>query len=158
MEPLAVTWWASSVPTRCVIDVRAGFYPGVQAAAAREAIEACLQKTAKSDARLSGAIWKIRYSGFQSEGCVIDTDQPLVRLLSESHERVAGQRPQFFASAATTDVRTFELYGSIPATCYGPEAQNIHGIDESVSIESMQRVSAVLAVFIAKWCGLEKMR
>lgn len=150
--------WASSVPTRCVIDLRAGFYPGVPAATARSAIEACLRQTAGSDARLSGANWSIQYSGFQSEGCVIDTDQPLVRLLAESHARVAGKRPELFASSATTDVRSFQLYGSIPATCYGPEAQNIHGIDESVSIESMQRVSAVLAVFIAKWCGVEKMR
>jgi acetylornithine deacetylase len=148
--------WASSVPTRCVMDVRVGFYPGVRAATAREAIEARLRETENSDARLSGATVNIRYSGLQSEGCVIDTDQPLVQLLAESHQRVAGQRPELFASSATTDVRTFDLYGSIPATCYGPEAQNIHGIDESVSIESMQRVSAVLAVFIAKWCGLEK--
>lgn len=150
--------WASSVPTRCIMDIRAGFYPGVSAASARKAIEAQLQKTASNDPRLSGADWTVRYSGFQSEGCVIETDQPLVNVLSDSHLRVAGQAPAFFASCATTDVRTFELYGSIPATCYGPEAQNIHGIDESVSIDSMQRVSAVLALFIARWCGLEKIR
>ena len=150
--------WASSVPTRCVMDVRAGFYPGVAAAIACKEIEACLQSAASGDERLAGAEWRIRYSGFQSDGCVIDTDQPLVKMLAESHERVAGDRPEFFASSATTDVRTFDLYGSIPATCYGPEAQNIHGIDESVSIESMQRVSAVLALFIAKWCGLENIR
>ena len=28
------------------------------------------------------------------------------------------------------------------------------GIDEWVSIDSMQQVSAVLAVFMARWCGL----
>ncbi len=150
--------WASSVATRCVIDVRAGFYPGIRAAKAREAIEARLKDTANSNPRLSGATWRVRYTGFQSEGCVINTDQPLVKLLADSHQSVAGRRPELFASSATTDVRTFDLYGSIPATCYGPEAQNIHGIDESVSIESMKRVSAVLAIFMAKWCGLEKIR
>jgi acetylornithine deacetylase len=63
---------------------------------------------------------------------------------------------EWFASSATTDARAFNLYGSIPATCYGPEAQNIHGIDESVSIESTLRVAQVLALFIAHWCGVEK--
>jgi acetylornithine deacetylase len=102
--------------------------------------------------------WRIHYTGFQSEGCVIDTDSALVTTLAESHCEVAGALPEYFASAATTDVRTFQLYGSIPATCYGPEARNIHGIDESVSINSMNRVSAVLALFIARWCGVERIR
>ena len=64
----------------------------------------------------------------------------------------------FEVSSATTDARAFNLYGSIPATCYGPEAQNIHGIDESVSIESTLRVAQVLALFMARWCGVEKTR
>ncbi|MNU02236.1 acetylornithine deacetylase [compost metagenome] len=47
------------------------------------------------------------------------------------------------------------LYGDTPATCYGPEAERIHGIDESVSLDSMAKVTAVLALFMADWCGLE---
>lgn len=150
--------WASSVPTRCVMEIRCGFYPGVSAAAARDKIEKHLDQTAEDDARLSDVEFRIQYTGFQSEGCVIDVDTPLVNVLAESHFAYTGKRPDFFASAATTDVRTFELYGSIPATCYGPEARNIHAIDESVSIDSMNRVSAVLALFIARWCGVEKIR
>src|SRR5690606_21830081 len=38
--------WASSVPTRCVMELRCGFYPGVKAADARAAIESRLQATA----------------------------------------------------------------------------------------------------------------
>jgi len=150
--------WASSVATRCVMEIRCGFYPGVHAATAREEIEKRLKETAANALQLAGVEWRIDYTGFQSEGCVIDNSQPLVTALAESHRTVAGENPAFFASAATTDVRTFQLYGSIPATCYGPEARNIHGIDESVSIKSMKRVSAVLALFIARWCGVEKIR
>ncbi len=150
--------WASSVATRCVMEIRCGFYPGMAAATARHEIEQHLEHAVASDPSLSNVEWRVQYAGFQSEGCVIDVDTPLVNVLAESHLAVAGERPDFFASAATTDVRTFELYGSIPATCYGPEASNIHGIDESVSIKSMNRVSAVLALFIARWCGVEKIR
>ncbi|MFN9391338.1 MAG: ArgE/DapE family deacylase, partial [Betaproteobacteria bacterium] len=57
---------------------------------------------------------------------------------------------------ATTDARVFNLYGDTPATCYGPEATRIHGIDESVSIDSMTDVTCVLALFLAGWCGTEK--
>jgi len=150
--------WASSVATRCVMEIRCGFYPGVSAATVRGEIEKYLNQTSSNEPRLSGVEWRIHYSGFQSEGCVIDTDSALVTTLAQSHQHVVGELPEFFASAATTDVRTFQLYGTIPATCYGPEAHNIHGIDESVSINSMNRVSAVLALFIARWCGVEKIR
>ena len=71
-------------------------------------------------------------------------------------ERFAVRDAEWFASSATTDARAFNLCGGIPATCYGPEAQDIHGIDESVSIERTLRVAQMLALFMARWCGVEK--
>jgi acetylornithine deacetylase len=50
----------------------------------------------------------------------------------------------------------FNLYGDTPATCYGPESSHIHGIDESVSLESTRRVTQVLALFLARWCGVTR--
>ncbi len=47
------------------------------------------------------------------------------------------------------------LGGKIPATCYGPEASTIHGIHKSVSLDSVEQVTRLLAVFLAKWCGTE---
>ncbi|HKB82540.1 MAG TPA: ArgE/DapE family deacylase [Burkholderiales bacterium] len=150
--------WASSVPTRCVIELRCGFYPGVPAAQARAAIEARLAETIKRDPALAGITHRVRYAGFQAEGFVLDATAPLLTALAAAHAQVMNTDADWFASSATTDARAFNLYGSIPATCYGPEAQNIHGIDESVSIESTLRVAQVLALFMARWCGVEKSR
>ncbi len=150
--------WASSVATRCVMELRCGFYPGVPAAQARAAIEACLAQTMKNDASLAGINYRVRYAGFQAEGFVLDEAAPLLTGLAAAHLQVMQQDAEWFASAATTDARVFNLYGSIAATCYGPEAQNIHGIDESVSIASTLRVAQVLALFMARWCGTEKTR
>ncbi len=148
--------WASSVPTRCVMGLRCGFYPGIPAAQARAAIEACLAETVKRDPALAGITHRVRYGGFQAEGFVLEGTEPLLTALAAAHELVMHDDAQWFASSATTDARSFNLYGSIPATCYGPEARNIHGIDESVSIESTLRVAQVLALFMARWCGVEK--
>jgi acetylornithine deacetylase len=150
--------WASSVPTRCVMELRCGFYPGVPAAQARAAIESQLAETAQHDSALAGITYKVRYAGFQAEGFVLDGTAPLLSELAAAHSQVMQHDAEWFASPATTDARVFNLYGSIPATCYGPEARNIHGIDESVSIESTLRVAQVLALFIARWCGVEKAR
>jgi acetylornithine deacetylase len=147
--------WASSVPTRCVMDLRLGFYPGVSAADVRTAIEHRLQRAAGEDPRLRDIRYRVHYSGFQAEGCVVDRDQPLISALARAHERVMDQPAQWLASNATTDTRVLQIYGGIPTTCYGPQAGDIHGIDEWVSMDSTRDVAAVLALLIADWCKLE---
>ena len=148
--------WASSVPTRCSMEVRVGYYPGMDAAATRAALEECLRATAASDANLKEVHYQVHYSGFQADGFVADKAHPMMSTLAASHRRVMDDAPEWYASTATTDARVFALYGSVPATCYGPEAANIHGIDESVSLASALQVAKVLAVFLVRWCGLEK--
>ena len=99
---------------------------------------------------------EVSYHGFQAEGLVVDLQQPALQALMRAHHDITGRPAATRASTATTDVRFFHLYGKIPATCYGPLGADIHGIDEWVSIASMQQVSAVLALFIARWCGLDR--
>lgn len=148
--------WASSVPTKCTIEVRCGVPVGMTAADARVAIEAQLAQTVQTDPRLAGVQHRVRYAGFQSEGCVVSKDLPMMQLLAQAHERIVGTPPAWLASTATTDARVFNLYGTTPATCYGPEATHIHGIDESVSLASTLDVARVLALYVARWCGVER--
>ena len=60
----------------------------------------------------------------------------------------------------TTDARFYSSLFQDPSrvvvTCYGPEATNIHGVDESVSLESFRNVTATIALFVRDWCGLVK--
>jgi len=140
------------------MELRCGFYPGVRAAEARAAVETCLKQTISRNPALAGVTHSVRYAGFQAEGFVLDAAEPLLSELAGAHAQVMNGGPEWFASGATTDARSFNLYGSVPATCYGPEARNIHGIDESVSLDSTLRVAQVLALFMARWCGVEKTR
>jgi acetylornithine deacetylase len=77
--------------------------------------------------------------------------------LREAHRDVAGRELESVALTGTTDARFFNIYGRIPATCYGPVGGNIHGIDEWVSIDSMMETAAVLALFMARWCGTNRL-
>jgi acetylornithine deacetylase len=136
--------------------LRLGVYPGVTATKIHTAVEERLRHVAASDPRLHGAQYRGHYTGFQAEGLTIDAAHPLMTTLAGAHERVVGTPAQSLASIATTDARVFNLYGDTPATCYGPEATNIHGIDESVSLESTRRVAGAIALFLARWCGVEQ--
>jgi hypothetical protein len=51
----------------------------------------------------------------------------MMQRLGQAHKAVSGKDPVYSPVTCTTDVRFFELYYGIPATCYGPEATNIHG-------------------------------
>jgi len=69
---------------------------------------------------------------------------------------VTGNELESFAVTATTDARFFGLYADIPALVYGPTAENIHGFNERVNLDSVKRITQSIALFITKWCGLEK--
>lgn len=148
--------WTSSVPTHCRIDMRLGFYPGRTPAEVRAQVEAHLAAAYAAHPLHRSLRYEVSYQGFQAQGLVVDTQQPVIQQLMQCHHDIAGSAAHSFASTATTDVRFFHLYGNIPSTCYGPHGADIHGIDEWVSISSLQRVTAVLALFIARWCGLNR--
>jgi acetylornithine deacetylase len=65
-----------------------------------------------------------------------------------------GHRPAIVASTATTDARSFHLYGGPPAVCFGPLAESEHGFDERVHLPSITQTAQTIALFIADWCGL----
>ncbi|KJE37035.1 acetylornithine deacetylase [Thalassospira sp. HJ] len=148
--------WASTVPPVCTADIRVGFYPGMELEKVRETIEAVKQSALDNHPACKGAKIEITYRGFQAEGCEMDINHPMMSMIGDIHQEVTGKEIKKLASTATTDARFFQIYGNIPATCYGPKAERIHGIDERVSIASMMEVTEVLALFIADWCGVQK--
>ena len=153
--------WASSVPAWCCIDVRMGIYPGQDIFAARAEIEACIYDAADSDPYLRENHPDIIYNGFLAEGyCLADHDKPEARqaitTLENAHLAVTGDVLKQAAITATTDARFPGLYWDTPALVYGPAADAIHGFNERVELESVRRVTQSIALFIAGWCGLEK--
>jgi acetylornithine deacetylase len=149
--------WSSSVSTHCRVDLRLGFYPGVSPAQVRAEVEALVEAAHQAHPKRADVTVELSYHGFQAEGLVVDLQQPAMRTLMQAHRDITGTPAATRASTATTDVRFFHLYGHIPCTCYGPAGERIHGIDEWVSLASLHQVTAVLALFIARWCGVNRL-
>jgi acetylornithine deacetylase len=149
--------WPSSVPTHCRADLRIGYYPGKKVPEVKAEIEALLKAAHAGHPHAANVRYEVVYGGFQSEGLVVDMKEPVITTLIQCHQDLLKTQPGRTAMTATTDVKFFHLYGKIPSTCYGPTGENIHGVDEWVSIESLQRVAAVYALFIARWCGVNRL-
>ena len=146
--------WNSSVPCTCTMGIRFGFFPGVTA---EDATRAVTERIRACATRLNPDLTvEISSRGHYSPGCEYDLDAPAMQVLAQAHEKITGVPPERLACTATTDGRHFALMTDIPVTNYGPTARNIHGIDESVSIDSMKRVTATMVQFIADWCGIEE--
>ncbi|GIT49402.1 MAG: hypothetical protein Ct9H300mP14_13300 [Gammaproteobacteria bacterium] len=63
----------------------------------------------------------------------------------------------FFYTRGFLGGRVFVLYDDCPCLVYGPVSKDIHAFDERVSLASVQRITGTIALFIANWCGLEKL-
>jgi acetylornithine deacetylase len=98
----------------------------------------------------------VEWVGFQAEGSRFDPESPPGQVLQKAHREWRGRDPEQLKCTATTDVRFFNNYYAIPATCYGPKAVAIHGVDEKVSLDSMQRVAEVLCSFVQDWTLLRR--
>ena len=152
--------WGSSVPAWCCFDARLAIYPGQDIGVAQAKIEACIKSAAAADSFLKQNPPEIIYHGFLAEGYALaEHKKPeadlAVSCLERAHHAVTGDDLQQLAVTATTDARFFGLYADIPALVYGPTAENIHGFNERVSLDSMRNVTQSIALFIADWCGLE---
>lgn len=148
--------WASSVPAWCRIDCRISIYPGWNAADASREIRERIAKFALTDKFLSNIPPAVTFNGFSAEGYVLEPGSEAERVLGDAHLSSTGKPLQSFMTAGYLDTRVYALYDKIPALCYGPYSENIHGFDERVSLASLRRITSTIALFVAEWCGLER--
>lgn len=147
--------WASSVPCWCTIDCRIAIFPGTNAAEAAKEIRERVEGFARRDPYFANNPPRLTFNGFQAEGYVLEPGSQAEAVLAQAHEMAFGAPLESFTTAGYLDARVFALYDRIPALCYGPVSRNIHGFDECVSLSSVQRITAAMALFIAEWCGTE---
>jgi acetylornithine deacetylase len=146
--------WNSSVPTRVRVGLRVGVMPGHSCRDVRSEIEHVLE-VASMDKRLARARISVEFKGFMADGAIFPPEQAISRAVAACYRDVTGSELRNYAATGLTDARFYTLYQDTQATCVGPSADNIHGIDESVELASMHDVTRTLALTIAGWCGLE---
>jgi acetylornithine deacetylase len=146
--------WPSTVPAECVTSFRIALYPGMQVRDMRDRIEAAVAEAAAEDPLMFANPPEVRYRGFSSEGYTIGDEAPLVSSLATAFARQSGGAPSLVATTGTTDAGVLGLHGGIPAVCFGPYAEQAHGVNERVFFPSVVRTAQVMALFVREWCGL----
>src|SRR5215211_4496032 len=148
--------WASSVPAWCKLQCRIAIFPGTDADEAAREIAKAITDFARGDTLLANNPPRVVFNGFFAEGYVLAPGSQAEAVLAGSHREVTGKPLESFVTAGYLDTRVYSLYDRVSALCYGPISRNIHGADECVSLASVQRVTATMALFVAEWCGVEE--
>lgn len=147
--------WTSSTPASCFFEARIAIYPERSLDDCRREIEATLLEAAQALPLLKAFPPTFRYHGFLSPGYVLPPATAIECELAEAHRELCGATTDIVVHTALTDARFFVLYQDTPCMVYGPRVSNIHGLDEGVDLESLRRVTKVIALFVARWCGIK---
>lgn len=146
--------WPSSVPAECTFEARIGFYPGIDPQQVKSEVKEWLLQAAQKDEWLRQVRPEISFYGFHAAGVSLDPHLELFKTLEKAHQITTGDNLSYISATATTDIRHYNLYYNIPATCYGPIGANMHGANEWVDLNSVKQVTKTYAVFILEWCGV----
>ncbi|RWI84333.1 MAG: ArgE/DapE family deacylase [Mesorhizobium sp.] len=161
-NPVALTFgtitggdWIASIPSDCSVEGRIGFYPGDEPRRRADQFESFLDEIRATDLVLSGEeIVTLEWIGCMHGGYELPEGTSAEACLRSAHalnNKKADLRS--IAMACYLDAAVFAVHGKIPSLVYGPIAENIHGINERVSVSSIRRVTKTIALFAAEWCG-----
>jgi acetylornithine deacetylase len=148
--------WPSTVPGECVTSYRIAQYPGEPLRTVQDRIEAVVADAAARQDGAAPLAPRVRYEGFRSEGYALSEDSPLVETLTAAFARQSGASPALVATTGVTDAGILGLYGNTPAVCFGPYAEQAHGVDERVYLPSVVQTAQVMGLFVRDWCGLDR--
>jgi acetylornithine deacetylase len=152
--------WIASVPSSCRFEGRIGFYPGDDPRERVREFEAFVASMASEDPLVQRCPEPIvEWVGVVHAGYRLDPGSEAEAMLAEAH--AAAQAPdgspmQAYVMACYLDAAVYSIHAGMPALVYGPVAENIHAIDERVSISSLRRVTKAIALFAASWCGIRQ--
>ena len=106
-----------------------GILPGQDLNTSKEAIKSCVATASEATLfcltihlKLSGTVFRRR--------AVLGEGNPAIAAMNNSHATVFSSQTGLPEQKITalTDTRSYGLYYDIPEFCYGPVAENIHGL------------------------------
>ncbi|MCJ8054737.1 ArgE/DapE family deacylase [Shinella curvata] len=147
--------WIASIPSDCVAEGRIGFYPGDDPKARAKEVEAFIERVQAEDPAFAGErLVTLTWVGVMHAGYELPEGTAAEETLRVAHAATHAAALNTYVMACYLDAAVFSVHGNIPSLVYGPIAENIHGIDERVSLSSLKRVTKALALFTADWCGI----
>ncbi len=149
--------WIASVPSSCRFEGRIGFYPGDDPQQRAREFEAFVAEAVAGDPGFRNCPPpRVEWVGVMHAGYALEPGSNAEATLALAHQAARdGSGPlEAYVMACYLDAAVFAVHGNIPSLVYGPVVENIHAVDERVSLSSLRRVTRTIALFAAGWCGI----
>ena len=143
--------WPSTQPGAGRLGIRVGFPAGLTPDEAEVRVRAAIAGAAADDPWLTAHPPRVRLSGFRAEPYALAPGSALTRALATAHADVHGAPPALVGTSGTTDARFYLNQAGVPALCYGPRVEGMHGVDERVELASVVAGARTLTRFMAAW-------
>lgn len=145
--------WVSTVAGWAELECRISYIPGETFAGVKNQVEQVVSDIARGDEWLSqhppGVVW----FGWKASPWAQNPDDPFVVTFKSCADKVLESDTDITGKTAGLDTR-FAQYFNMPALSFGPNGENLHGVNEYVDLDSVIDCTKVLASFIIEWCGI----
>ncbi|SDY89903.1 acetylornithine deacetylase [Evansella caseinilytica] len=150
--------WPSSVPDLVKLEGRYGVGPDETVEAAQAEFEAWIAGLGKKDNWFAAHPVKLEWFGARWLPGAIDTDHPLMNILTKNYEKVMGEIPAVEASPWGTDGGLLTAVGNTPTIVFGPGITSLaHFANEYVELDKVRSCAEIIAYTILEWCsGINK--
>jgi len=145
--------WVSTVAGWAEIQCRISYIPGETFDEVKDQVEQVVSDIAYRDEWLRQHPPEIRWFGWKASPWEQNPDDPFVVAFGACAHEILGATIEIVGKTAGMDTR-FAQYFGIPALSFGPNGENLHGVNEYVDLDSVIACTKVLASFIIEWCRI----
>ncbi len=148
--------WPSSVPDQLSAEGRLGVALGEDPQTARRELEEAIAQVCREDEWLQHHPVVIDWFGGQFASGQTPSEHPLVKLVSDTHQKLYGNVPAVHGAPYGSDLRLMTGLGGIPTLHYGPGSViQAHAPNEYVPVSDMVTVVQTLISVILQFCEVE---
>ena len=148
--------WASSVADWLTFEGRYGVAVGEDLAAARQMLEAAVDRASQADDWLRDHRPRVEWWGAQFAPAAIPADHSLVQTVSQAFTAVTGTAARIEGMTYGADMRLLVNQGDTPTVLFGPgDVRQAHRPDEYVPIDDLFTVTQSLVLTALRFCGYE---
>lgn len=145
--------YPSAFPDACLLKGSLATLPGEVSKEVKKSFVNHIQKAIQNDAWLRNHPPKITFTGYFAEPSEISVDHPIVKAVSSNFHKITSRSPIISGRLGAADTRFLNEYGKTPTVIFGPgPTDQMHAIDEWVSIDDLITATKVLALTILDWC------
>jgi len=145
--------WISTVAGWAQIECRMAYIPGENVKEVKNQVQQAINDVAHRDEWLSQHLPEIVWLERRADAWEQDPNDPFVLAFKSSADKILESNAVITGATWGMDTR-FAPYFKMPAISFGPNGENVHGVNEYVNLDSVIDCTKVLASFIMEWCGV----